>query len=62
MVTHASPGDSFWTVVQNGAEAAAKDLGVKLSYQASGGDVQKQVQMINLRRGSQARGPDYHTG
>ena len=47
MVTHASPGDSFWTVVQNGAEAAAKDLGVKLSYQASGGDVQKQVQMIN---------------
>lgn len=47
MVTHASPGDSFWTVVQNGAEAAAKDLGVKLSYQASGGDVQKQGQMIN---------------
>jgi len=47
MVTHASPGDSFWTVVQNGAEAAAKDLGVKLSYQASGGDVQKQAQMIN---------------
>jgi len=40
MVTHASPGDSFWTVVQNGAEAAAAQLGVKLSYQASGGDVQ----------------------
>jgi ABC-type sugar transport system substrate-binding protein len=31
MVTHASPGDSFWTVVQNGAEAAATAMGVKLS-------------------------------
>jgi simple sugar transport system substrate-binding protein len=47
MVTHASPGDSFWTVVQNGAEAAAAQLGVKLGYQASGGNVQKQAQMIN---------------
>jgi simple sugar transport system substrate-binding protein len=47
MVTHASPGDSFWTVVQNGAEAAAAKLGVKLDYAASGGNVQKQVQLIN---------------
>ena len=47
MVTHASPGDSFWTVVQNGAEAAAGKLGVKLNYAASGGNVQKQVQLIN---------------
>ena len=46
MVTHASPGDSFWTVVQNGAEAAAAKLGVKLDYSASGGNVQKQVQLI----------------
>ena len=46
MVTHASPGDSFWTVVQNGAEAAATAMGVKLSYAASGGNVQKQVQLI----------------
>ena len=47
MVTHASPGDSFWTVVQNGAEAAASQLGDKLDYSASGGNVQKQVQLIN---------------
>ena len=47
MVTHASPGDSFWTVVQNGGEAAAAKLGVKLDYSASGGNVQKQVQLIN---------------
>jgi len=47
MVTHASPGDSFWTVVQNGAEAGAAAMGVKLNYAASGGNVQKQVQLIS---------------
>jgi simple sugar transport system substrate-binding protein len=46
MVTHASPGDSFWTVVQNGAEAGAAAMGVKLNYAASGGNVQKQAQLI----------------
>jgi len=47
MVTHASPGDSFWTVVQNGAEAAAAQLGGQAELPGVRCDVQKQVQMIN---------------
>jgi simple sugar transport system substrate-binding protein len=46
VVTHGSAGDSFWTVVKNGAEQAGKDLGVKVSYQ-SDGDPQKQSQLID---------------
>ncbi|WP_313196013.1 substrate-binding domain-containing protein [Shinella zoogloeoides] len=47
VITHAGPGDSFWTIAENGARQAAKDLGAEIVYQASGGDVRKQVQMIN---------------
>lgn len=47
MVTHASAGDSFWTIAENGAKQAAKDLGADLTYETSGGDVRKQVEMIN---------------
>ncbi|MEU7765242.1 sugar ABC transporter substrate-binding protein [Nocardia sp. NPDC049190] len=36
VVTHGSPGDAFWNVVKNGAEAAGKDLGVRVEYNASG--------------------------
>jgi len=36
VVTHASAGDAFWDVVQNGADAAAEDLGVEVTYQGSG--------------------------
>ena len=32
MVTHAPPGDQFWTKVQSGAEQAAKETGVTLKY------------------------------
>jgi simple sugar transport system substrate-binding protein len=45
MVTHGE-GDTFWAVVKKGAEQAAKDTGVKLVYQESGNDPQKQAQEI----------------
>ena len=32
VVTHASPGDSFWDVVKSGAEQAGGDLGVDVRY------------------------------
>ncbi len=45
VVTHASAGDAFWDVVQNGAEAAAEDLGVEVTYQGSG-EPDEQAQFI----------------
>lgn len=39
-------GGTFWTVAQNGAEAAAKQLGVTLDYQGSSNDSAKQAQTI----------------
>ncbi|MFC4858848.1 sugar ABC transporter substrate-binding protein [Actinophytocola glycyrrhizae] len=36
VITHGSEGDAFWSVVQNGAQDAARDLGVKVSYLADG--------------------------
>jgi simple sugar transport system substrate-binding protein len=32
VITHASPGDSFWDVVKSGAEQAAEDTGVDMHY------------------------------
>jgi simple sugar transport system substrate-binding protein len=46
LVSHGSPGDSFWDVVKSGAEQAASDLGVKVDYQSSPDPVQ-QSQLIN---------------
>ncbi|MGH7466469.1 MAG: sugar ABC transporter substrate-binding protein [Longimicrobiales bacterium] len=34
MVTHGQSADPFWSVVANGARAAAADLGVRVDYQA----------------------------
>ena len=31
VITHGSPFDPFWTVVRNGADAAAQDFGVSVS-------------------------------
>jgi simple sugar transport system substrate-binding protein len=47
VITHANPGDSFWTIAENGAKQAGKDLGADVTWEAAGGDVHKQVQMIN---------------
>ncbi|TDD01220.1 sugar ABC transporter substrate-binding protein [Saccharopolyspora terrae] len=34
VVSHSTPGDAFWNVVQNGAEQAGRDLDVEVQYQA----------------------------
>jgi len=36
VITHGSEGDAFWSVVQNGAEDAGRDLGVDVAYLADG--------------------------
>ncbi|WP_433525581.1 sugar ABC transporter substrate-binding protein [Nocardia pseudovaccinii] len=46
VVTHGSPGDAFWNVVKNGAEAAGKDLGVRVEYNSSG-DPGQQAKLID---------------
>jgi simple sugar transport system substrate-binding protein len=45
VITHASPGDTFWDVIKSGAVAAGKAEGDKTTYQ-SDPDVQKQSQLI----------------
>ncbi|MGK8556251.1 sugar ABC transporter substrate-binding protein [Nocardia gipuzkoensis] len=46
VVTHGSAGDAFWNVVKNGAEAAGKDLGIRVEYNASG-DPGQQAKLID---------------
>ena len=46
VVTHGSAGDAFWNVVKNGADAAGKQLGVKVDYQSSG-DPTQQAKLID---------------
>ncbi len=41
VVTHGSAGDAFWNVVKNGADAAGKQLGIKVDYQSSGDPTQQ---------------------
>ncbi|MEO7126039.1 MAG: sugar ABC transporter substrate-binding protein [Nakamurella sp.] len=47
LVSHGSPGDSFWDVVKSGAEQAAKDLGVKVDYQSNPDPVQQSALINN---------------
>jgi len=46
VVTHGSPGDTFWDVVKSGAQQAGKDLGANITYQGDGDPV-KQSQLID---------------
>jgi len=46
IVTHGTAGDAFWDVVKSGAEQAAADLGVSITYQGDG-DAVKQTELIN---------------
>ncbi|WP_220448553.1 sugar ABC transporter substrate-binding protein [Nonomuraea mesophila] len=46
VITHGAPGDAFWDVVKNGAEAAGKQYGVQVTYQGDG-DPAKQSQLID---------------
>src|SRR5689334_19109026 len=36
VVSHGQAADPFWSVVKNGVDQAAKDMGVKVEYQAPG--------------------------
>lgn len=55
VVTHGTPGDSFWDVVKSGAERAGKDLGVTVTYQGDGDPV-KQSQLIDSAVASHVTG------
>ncbi|MFI7636477.1 sugar ABC transporter substrate-binding protein [Nonomuraea sp. NPDC049400] len=55
VITHGAPGDSFWDVVKNGAEAAGKQYGVKVTYQGDG-DPAKQSQLIDQAVSEKADG------
>jgi simple sugar transport system substrate-binding protein len=46
VITHGAAGDTFWDVVQNGADAAGEDFGVSVDYQ-SDGELQRQAQLID---------------
>ncbi|MFM9271477.1 sugar ABC transporter substrate-binding protein [Halomonas elongata] len=47
MVTHGVPSDPFWSVVKNGAEAAADTVGAELEYRApSTFDMAKMQQLV----------------
>ncbi|MFT2818118.1 sugar ABC transporter substrate-binding protein [Leifsonia sp. A12D58] len=46
VVTHGTPGDTFWDVVKSGAQQAGSDLGVTVTYQGDGDPV-KQSQLID---------------
>ena len=55
VITHGDDGP-FWTVAQNGAEAAGRDLGVTVVYQGSNNDPQAQAQMIEAAITEEADG------
>lgn len=46
VITHGAPGDAFWDVVKNGAEAAGRRYGATVTYQGDG-DPAKQSQLID---------------
>lgn len=47
MVTHGVPSDPFWSIVKNGAEDAAEQVGVELEYRApSTFDMAKMQQLV----------------
>jgi simple sugar transport system substrate-binding protein len=56
MVTHATAGDPFWNAVKNGAQDAAKDYGVNLTWSAP--QSSNIVEMARLLDEAIARKPD----
>jgi simple sugar transport system substrate-binding protein len=56
VVTHGQASDPFWTVLKNGIEQAARDLGVDVSYRAS--DVYAPGRMRRLVDAAVAERPD----
>jgi simple sugar transport system substrate-binding protein len=56
IVTHGQAADSFWSVVQRGADQASKDMGVTVEYQAP--TTYDMVQMSQLIDAAVASNPD----
>ncbi len=56
VVTHGQASDPFWSVVKNGVDQAAKDLGVTVDYNAP--DTYNMVQMAQLIDAAVASQPD----
>ncbi len=57
MVTHGQSSDPFWSVVANGARAAAADLGVRTEYQApTSFDMVRMSQLIDAAVASRPSG------
>ncbi|MEV6849113.1 sugar ABC transporter substrate-binding protein [Actinoplanes sp. NPDC051411] len=55
MITHETPGDTFWDKIKAGAQQAAKDEGVTLKYSADP-DAAKQAQLIQSAVDSKVSG------
>lgn len=55
MITHETPGDSFWDKIRAGAEQAAKDTGSKLQY-SNDPAADKQAQLIQAAVDSKVDG------
>lgn len=55
MITHETPGDTFWDRIRAGAEQAAKDTGSKLNYSADP-DATKQATLIDTAVNSKVDG------
>ena len=55
MITHETPGDSFWDKIRAGAEQAAKDTGAKLQY-SNDPAADKQAQLIQTAVDSKVDG------
>jgi len=55
MITHETPGDSFWDKIRAGAEQAAKDTGSKLQY-SNDPAADKQAQLIQTAVDSKVDG------
>ena len=55
VITHGQASDPFWAVVQNGAEAAAAQLGVSVTYEAP--DIHDIARMRQLIRAATATRP-----
>jgi simple sugar transport system substrate-binding protein len=57
VVTHGQAADPFWSVVKNGVDAAARDMGVNVEYQAPGRfDMVAMSQLIDAAVASQPDG------
>lgn len=55
MITHETPGDTFWNKIKAGANQAAKNTGVKLNY-SNDPEASKQAQLIQTAVDSKADG------